>query len=89
MLTDLVLLSSFSFTKTIYMRVSTKSLPNDAKCPPPVEDCQSSQVTLVKLVVFFPSFFLHGKVVVFYSSDIKLHIFPLSSPQVLKIVGQA
>ena len=32
-----VLLSFFSLIKTIYPRVLTKPLPNDAKCPLPVD----------------------------------------------------
>ena len=75
MLTGFVLLSSFSFTKTIYMRVSTKSLPDDAKCPLPVEDCQLSQVTLVNFVVFFLLFSCteHSCSLLFFWQ--KLHIF--------------
>lgn len=89
MLTDFVLLSSFSFTKTIYMRVSTKSLPDDAKCPLPVEDCQLSQVTLVNFVVFSLPFSCteHSCSLLFFC--LKNCTFFSSSPQVLKIVGLA
>ena len=44
----LVLLSFFSLLKTIYPRVSTKPLPNDAKSPLPV-DVRSSKTLLLKL----------------------------------------
>ena len=44
----LVLLSFFSLLKTIYPRVSTKPLPNDAKSPLPVDD-RRSKTLLLKL----------------------------------------
>ena len=44
----LVLLSFFSLLKTIYLRVSTKPLPNDAKSPLPV-DVRRSKTLLLKL----------------------------------------
>ena len=44
----LVLLSFFSLFKTIYPRVSTKPLPNDAKSPLPV-DVRCSKTLLLKL----------------------------------------
>ena len=44
----LVLLSFFSLLKTIYPRVSTKPLPNDAKSPLPV-DVRRSKTLLLKL----------------------------------------
>ena len=44
----LVLLSFFSLLKTIYPRVSTKPLPNDAKSPLPV-DVHRSKTLLLKL----------------------------------------
>ena len=44
----LVLLSFFSLLKTIYPRVSTKPLPNDAKSPLPV-DVRPSKTLLLKL----------------------------------------
>ena len=44
----LVLLSFFSLLKTIYPRVSTKPLPNDAKSPLPV-DVRLSKTLLLKL----------------------------------------
>ena len=44
----LVLLSFFSLLKTIYSRVSTKPLPNDAKSPLPV-DVRRSKTLLLKL----------------------------------------
>ena len=44
----LVLLSLFSLLKTIYPRVSTKPLPNDAKSPLPV-DVRRSKTLLLKL----------------------------------------
>ena len=47
----LVLLSLFSLLKTIYPRVSTKPLPNDAKSPLPV-DVRRSKRLLLKLPVF-------------------------------------
>ena len=43
-----VLLSFFSLIKTIYRRVSTKPLPNDAKSPLPV-DFRRSKTPLLKL----------------------------------------
>ena len=43
-----VLLSFFSLIKTIYSRVSTKPLPNDAKSPLPV-DIRRSKTLLLKL----------------------------------------
>ena len=43
-----VLLSFFSFIKTIYPRVSTKLLPNDAKSPLPI-DVRLSLTLLLKL----------------------------------------
>ena len=43
-----VLLSFFSLIKTIYRRVSTKPLPNDAKSPLPV-DVRRSKTPLLKL----------------------------------------
>ena len=43
-----VLLSFFSLIKTIYPRVSTKPLPNDAKSPLPV-DVRRSKTLLLKL----------------------------------------
>ena len=39
-----VLLNSFSPVKTIYPRVSTKPLPNDAKSPLPVDVCRPKTV---------------------------------------------
>ena len=44
----LELLSFFSLLKTIYPRVSTKPLPNDAKSPLPV-DVRRSKTLLLKL----------------------------------------
>ena len=44
----LVLLSFFSLLKTIYPRVSTKPLPNDAKSPLPA-DVRRSKTLLLKL----------------------------------------
>ena len=44
----LVLLSFFSLLKTIYPRVSSKPLPNDAKSPLPV-DVRRSKTLLLKL----------------------------------------
>ena len=44
----LVLLSFFSLLKTIYPRVSTKPLPNDAKSPLPV-DVRRSKTLLLEL----------------------------------------
>ena len=46
----LVLLSFFSLLKTIYPRVSTKPLPNDAKSPLPV-DFSRSKTLLLKLPI--------------------------------------
>ena len=46
----LVLLSFFSLLKTIYPRVSTKPLPNDAKSPLPV-DVRPSKTLLLKLPI--------------------------------------
>ena len=46
----LVLLSFFSPLKTIYPRVSTKPLPNDAKSPLPV-DFSRSKTLLLKLPI--------------------------------------
>ena len=46
----LVLLSFFSLLKTIYPRVSTKPLPNDAKSPLPV-DVRHSKTLLLKLPI--------------------------------------
>ena len=43
-----VLLSFFSLIKTIYQRVSTEPLPNDAKSPLPVE-VRRSKTLLLKL----------------------------------------
>ena len=45
-----VLLSVFSLIKTIYQRVSTKPLPNDAKSPLPV-DVRRSKTPLLKLPI--------------------------------------
>ena len=45
-----VLLSFFSLIKTIYQRVSTKPLPNDAKSPLPV-DARRSKTPLLKLPI--------------------------------------
>ena len=42
----LVLLSFFSLLKTIYPRVSTKPLTNDAKSPLPVDVCRSKTLLL-------------------------------------------
>ena len=39
-----VLLSFFSLIKTIYPRVSTKPLANDAKSPLPVDVCHSQML---------------------------------------------
>ena len=47
----LVLLSFFSLLKTIYPRVSTRPLPNDAKSPLPV-DVRRSKTLLLKLPIF-------------------------------------
>ena len=44
----LVLLSFFSLLKTIYLRVSTKPFPSDAKSPLPV-DVRRSKTLLLKL----------------------------------------
>ena len=44
----LVLLSFFSLLKTIYPRVSTKPLPNDAKIPLPVDVRRSKTLLLIK-----------------------------------------
>ena len=46
----LELLSFFSLLKTIYPRVSTKPLPNDAKSPLPV-DVRRSKTLLLKLPI--------------------------------------
>ena len=46
----LVLLSFFSLLKTIYPRVSTEPLPNDAKSPLPV-DVRPSKTLLLKLPI--------------------------------------
>ena len=46
----LLLLSFFSLLKTIYPRVSTKPLPNDAKSPLPV-DVRRSKTLLLKLPI--------------------------------------
>ena len=43
-----VLISFFSLIWTIYLRVSTKPPPNDAKCPLPV-DVRRSKTLLLKL----------------------------------------
>ena len=45
-----VLLSFFSLIKTIYQRVSTKPLPNDAKSPLPV-DVRRPKTPLLKLPI--------------------------------------
>ena len=45
-----VLLSFFSLIKTIYQRVSTEPLPNDAKSPLPVE-VRRSKTLLLKLPI--------------------------------------
>ena len=45
-----VLLSFFSLIKTIYQRVSTEPLPNDAKSPLPVE-VRPSKTLLLKLPI--------------------------------------
>ena len=47
---ELVLVSFFSLITTIYPRVSTKPLPNDAKSPPPV-DVRRSKTLLRKLPI--------------------------------------
>ena len=47
-----VLLSFFSLVKTIYSRVSTKPLPNDAKSPLPV-DIRRSKTLLLKLPTIY------------------------------------
>ena len=47
-----VLLSFFSLLKTIYPRVSTKTLPNDTKSPLPV-DVRRSTTLLLKLPTLF------------------------------------
>ena len=44
-----VLISFFSLIRTIYQRVSTKPLPNDAKSPLPV-DVRRSKTLLLKLL---------------------------------------
>ena len=49
----LVLLSFFSLLKTIYPRVSTKTLPNDAESPLPV-DVRRSTTLLLKLPTLVP-----------------------------------
>ena len=51
-----VLISFFSLRKTIYQRVSTKPLPNDAKSPRPL-DVRRSKTPLLKLPVkaYFPT----------------------------------
>ena len=46
-----VLLSFFSLIKTIYPRVSTDPLPNDAKSPFPV-DVRRSKTLLLKFPIF-------------------------------------
>ena len=46
-----VLLSFFSLIKTIYPRVSTKPLPNDAKSPLPV-DVRRSKTLFLKLPIY-------------------------------------
>ena len=51
-----VLLSFFSLIKTIYPRVSTEPLPNDAKSPLPV-DVRLSKTLLLKL----PKFIFEGR----------------------------
>ena len=48
-----VLLSFFSLIKTIYQRVSTEPLPNDAKSPLPVE-VRPSKTLLLKLPICYP-----------------------------------
>ena len=60
----LVLLSFFSLLKTIYPRVSTKPLPNDAKSPLPVDVRAQKRCCLSSLllssfyrVISHPSFF--------------------------------
>ena len=60
----LVLLSFFSLLKTIYPRVSTKPLPNDAKSPLPV-DVRRSKTLLLKL----PIVISHGLLCHFYADD--------------------
>ena len=55
----LVLLSFFSLLKTIYPRVSTKPLPNDAKSPLPV-DVRRSKTLLLKLPNVTLFSVLHG-----------------------------
>ena len=49
----LVLLSFFSLLKTIYLRVSTKPFPSDAKSPLPV-DVRRSKTLLLKLPNLIP-----------------------------------
>ena len=55
-----VLLSFFSLIKTIYQRVSTKPLPNDAKSPLPV-DVRRSKTPLLKLPIKGVALNRHGK----------------------------
>ena len=50
----LVLLSFFSLLKTIYPRVSTKPLPNDAKSLLPVDVCRSKTLLLKLPIVSSP-----------------------------------
>ena len=49
----LVLLSFCSLLKTIYPRVSTKPLPNDAKSPLPVDVCRSKTLLLKLSIICF------------------------------------
>ena len=49
----LVLLSFCSLLKTIYPRVSTKPLPNDAKSPLPVDVCRSKTLLLKLPIICF------------------------------------
>ena len=51
-----VLLSFFSPLKTIYSRVSTKPLPNDAKSSLPVDVRRSKTLLLKHPIDFFPFF---------------------------------
>ena len=53
----LVLLSFFSLLKTIYPRVSTKPLPNDAKSPLPVDVRRSKTLLLMQRLISYRSGF--------------------------------
>ena len=73
-----VLLSFFSLIKTIYTRVSTEPLPNDAKSPLPV-DVRRSKTLLLKLPILS-----EGK----GASIHRLHCFKLQFVSILPIESQ-